>query len=198
MGGNRTFWEGSRPSQNPWCCNRDPPGEAGRHGESLILWETCWGCDVENRQARKSRGLPPPAALSANVFQICSVLEIPQFHLAWRCGPSKKDVIRSLIGITTYAPLSVMQRFKSSPGTALLITATTRMSTGPPALQAMLAVACAALSTALAAAATATAAATKKTEEDRSPSDLSARGGSGGRGDGRLTTSRLSAYHRLP
>jgi len=25
--------------------------------------------------------------LSANVFQICSVLEIPQFHLAGRCGP---------------------------------------------------------------------------------------------------------------
>ena len=172
--------------------HRSPIGDAGLHCESVILWESCWGCNVENRQARKSR------VLSANVFQICSVLEIPQFHLAWRCGPSKKDVIRSLIGITTYAPLSVMQRFKSSPGTALLITATTRMSTGPPALQAMLAVACAALSTALAAAGTATAAATKKTEEDRSPSDLSARGGSGGRGDGRLTTSRLSAYHRLP
>ena len=153
---------------------------------------------VDQKDSNEPGAPPPPSVFIANLFQFCHVLVLPQFHLAWRCGPSKKDVIRSLIGITTYAPLSVMQRFKSSPGTALLITATTRMSTGPPALQAMLAVACAALSTALAAAATATAAATKKTEEDRSPSDLSARGGSGGRGDGRLTTSRLSAYHRLP
>jgi hypothetical protein len=32
-------------------------------GESVILWETCWGCDVENRQTRKSRGLPAPIGL---------------------------------------------------------------------------------------------------------------------------------------
>ena len=42
-----------------WTNHRDPPGEAGSHGESLILWETCWGCDVENRQARKP-GAPRP------------------------------------------------------------------------------------------------------------------------------------------
>ena len=36
----------------------------------------------------KEPGAPPPAALSANVFQICSVLEIPQFYLTGRCGPS--------------------------------------------------------------------------------------------------------------
>jgi hypothetical protein len=37
----------------------------------------------------KEPGVPagPPSVLSANVFQICSVLEIPQFHLAGRCGP---------------------------------------------------------------------------------------------------------------
>ena len=41
----------------------------------------------ENRHARKSRGLPAPSVFSANVFQICSVLALPQFHLAGRCGP---------------------------------------------------------------------------------------------------------------
>ena len=40
-------------------CISDPFGDAGRHGESVILWETCWGCDVENRQDRKSRGSEP-------------------------------------------------------------------------------------------------------------------------------------------
>ena len=45
------------------------------------------GCDFENRQAQKSRGLPPPSVSSANVFQICPVLALPQFHLAGRCGP---------------------------------------------------------------------------------------------------------------
>ena len=59
----------------PGRCNRDPPGEAGCHSESVILWETCLGFHVENRQARQSGGFPPPSALSANVFQICSVLE---------------------------------------------------------------------------------------------------------------------------
>jgi hypothetical protein len=58
LGGNR----GENQPRYPWCCNHDPPGEAGRHG-------------VEDRQARKSRGLPPSAALSVNVFQICSALE---------------------------------------------------------------------------------------------------------------------------
>jgi hypothetical protein len=87
----------------PWICYRDPFGDAGRHGESVILWETCWGCDVENRQARKSRGLPAPIwllflqeqrkdiilhpVLSANVFQISFVLEIPDLDPAGRCDP---------------------------------------------------------------------------------------------------------------
>jgi hypothetical protein len=35
-------------------------GVAGRrHSESVILWEMCWGCVVENRQARKNWGSPP-------------------------------------------------------------------------------------------------------------------------------------------
>jgi hypothetical protein len=41
-------WGPGRWSQNkqryPWRCNRDPFGDAGRHGESVILCETCWGC----------------------------------------------------------------------------------------------------------------------------------------------------------
>ena len=38
----------------------------------------CWGCDVENRQERAG-GSPLPATLSANDFQICSVLEFLSF-----------------------------------------------------------------------------------------------------------------------
>jgi len=74
LDGNRGDFPRISSGTPAWRGNRDPLGEAGRHGESVILLETCWGCDVENRQARKSRGLPPPSALSANVFQICSVL----------------------------------------------------------------------------------------------------------------------------
>ena len=39
------------------------PTPLGRHGKSAILWEMCWGCDVEHRQARRSRGLPAPIGL---------------------------------------------------------------------------------------------------------------------------------------
>jgi hypothetical protein len=47
-------------SSTKWCLNHDPFGDAGRHIESVILWETCWECNVENKQNRKSRGLPSP------------------------------------------------------------------------------------------------------------------------------------------
>ncbi len=51
---------------------------------SVILWEMCWGSDMENRQARKSRGLPPTTVLIVNIFQMCPVLARHQFHLACR------------------------------------------------------------------------------------------------------------------
>jgi hypothetical protein len=46
-------------------------------------------CPVTWRTDRLERvgDSPTPSVFSANVFQICSVPEIPQIHLAWGCGP---------------------------------------------------------------------------------------------------------------
>ena len=44
----------------------------------MILWEMCYGCDVDSRQARKSRGLP---ALNGHKCKHLSNLSCP-------CAPS--------------------------------------------------------------------------------------------------------------
>jgi hypothetical protein len=44
LDGNRALTFLSQNQQRYPCrCNRDPLEEAGRHCESVILWETCWG-----------------------------------------------------------------------------------------------------------------------------------------------------------
>ena len=83
----------------PERCYSDPLGDAGRHSESVILWETCWGCDVESDRLERVGGSPRPSALSANVFQICSAPEFLRSN--WPGGVDLAEGCSSLGWVTT-------------------------------------------------------------------------------------------------
>ena len=63
----------------------------------MILWETSWGCNVENRQARKSRGLPAPVGLKGKRLSNLSCPCAPSVSPGREVWTSRMDVTRSLI-----------------------------------------------------------------------------------------------------
>ena len=68
----------------------------------------------ETDRLERVEGSLHPAVLSSNVFQICSVLEIPQLHMAGRCGPRRRMLL-ARVGDHLETFFSAYHRLPSGP-----------------------------------------------------------------------------------